>query len=359
MVAATSGELSPVVTGIVYCGVILACEEAYEVRRAQEWTAALTRWCERQPDLVAFTGRCRVHRARLMHLHGAWFEALDEARNASGKFAAAVNQGAAAAARYLEGEVHRLRGEFAAAEDAYSAASGLGVEPQPGLALLRLAQGRRDVALGAIRRVVAETDDRLRRASLLPAYVEILLASGDVSGAREPCEELAATADEYGADMLRALAASTRGAVELAEGEAVRAVATLRNAARAWQTLGAPYETARVRVLVAQACRALGDDDAFGLELAAARETFERLGAAPDLAHVDSLVGSKVSPHGLTRRELEVLRLIAGGKSNREIASTLVISEHTAARHVQNILAKLDVSSRTAAGAYAFEHDLV
>jgi DNA-binding CsgD family transcriptional regulator len=360
MVAATSGELSPVVTGIVYCGVILACEEVYELRRAQEWTAALTRWCRRQPDLMAFTGRCLVHRARLMQLHGAWRDALEEARRAGVRFKVAANQAAAAAACYVEGEVHRLRGEFAAAEQAYRAASRIGREPQPGLALLRLAQGDRDAAVAAIRRVVAETDDRLRRASLLPAYVEIMLMAGDVAEARERCDELEAIVDDYGTDMLRAMVSSVRGAVELADGDAIRALVTLRQASQAWQTLEAPYETARMRMLVAQACRALGDDDAFVLELAAARETFEQLGAAPDVAQVDSLTrGATTSAHGLTQRELEVLKLIATGKSNREIASTLVISEHTAARHVQNILAKLDVPSRTAAGAFAFEHDLV
>ena len=360
MVAATSGELSPVVTGIVYCGVILACEEVYELRRAQEWTAALTRWCRKQPDLMAFTGRCNVHRARLMQLHGAWPDARQEARRAGGRFkAATATPAAVAAAFYIEGDVHRLRGEVATAEEAYRAASRLGIEPQPGLALLRLAQGNVDAAAAAIRRVTAETADRLRRASLLPAYVEIMLAAGAVSEAREGCDELDAIAVDYGTEMLRAMAGSVRGAVELADGDAVSALVKLREAAQAWQTLEAPYETARVRVLLAQACRAVGDDDAFALELAAAREAFEQLGAAPDAARVDSLVGRRASPHGLTQRELEVLRLVAGGKSNREIASTLVISEHTAARHVQNILAKLDVPSRTAAGAFAFEHDLV
>lgn len=358
MVAATSGELSPIVTGIVYCSVILACEEAYELRRAQEWTAALTRWCERQPDLMAFTGRCLVHRARLMHLHGAWPDALEEARRAGARFDA--NQAAAAAACYLEGEVHRLRGELDAAEDAFRAARRMGLEPQPGLALLRLAQGKRDAAVAAIRRIVAETDDRLRRASLLPAFAEIMLATDNAAGAREASDELAAIAADHPTEMLDAMATAVRGTVELADGDAGRALATLRQAYQAWLALDAPFEAARIRVVLAQACRALGDEEAFALELAAARDEFERLGAAPDVARVDSLTGKVAkAAHGLTNRELEVLRLVATGKSNREIASTLVISEHTAARHVQNILSKLDVPSRTAAGAFAFEHDLL
>ena len=361
MVAVTTGELSPVVTGIVYCSVILACEEVYELRRAKDWTAALTRWCEQQPDLLAFTGRCLVHRAQLLQLQGAWPDALAEAQRAGRRFAKAMNQAAAAKGLCLEGEVHRLRGELAEADEAYRRASQLGLEPQPGLALLRLAQGNRDAAAAAIRRVVGETTDRLRRASLLPAYAEIMLAAGEVDEARSACRQLEEIAAECDSDMLRAMLAHARGAVELAAGDASAALVSLRQAAQAWQELDAPYEAARSRVFVGRACRALGDEEAFVLELEAARGVFEALGAAPAVAEVDALAGGAEGPatHGLTARELEVLRLLASGKSNREIASALVISEHTVARHVQNIFRKLDVPSRTAAGAFAFEHNLV
>jgi DNA-binding NarL/FixJ family response regulator len=362
MVAATTGELSPIVAGIVYCNTIAFCQGAFELRRAREWTSALTRWCEQQPDMVAHNGLCLVHRAQLMTLGGAWRDALEELRRLGERFTEGVlNQRAIGAAAYEQGEVHRLRGEFDAAEAAYRQASLLGREPQPGLALLRLAQGKGKAAAAAIRRAVGESTQPLKRAALLPAYVEIMLAGGDVEVARSACRQLEEIARRQGTDALEAMSAQADGAVLLAEGDASAAVVALRRAWQTWHELEAPYDAARARVLVGLACRSLGDDDTAALELEAARVVFVELEATHDLGWVDSLTPRAAPPdaYGLTPRELEVLRLVAAGKSNREIASALVISEHTVARHLQNIFAKVRVSSRTAAGAFAFDHDLV
>jgi ATP/maltotriose-dependent transcriptional regulator MalT len=355
MVTVTTGELSPFVVGIVYCGVILACQEGFEVARAREWTLELTRWVDRQRDLVAFTGRCRVHRAELLQLGGSWSEAFEEAQLAVERFGTTRNP-AVGLALYRQGELLRLRGEFKAAEEAYRDASRNGWEPQPGLAQLRLAQGKHDAAQAAIRRAFAEVTEPFKRAAVLPALVEIALAGGEVDEARAASLELSALARQYESAMLDAIAAHAQGSVALAAGDAPEALVSLRAAQRIWLELDAPYEVARTRELIARACCDLGDDEAGTLELEAARDLFERLGAAPDLARVSVREGPR---HGLSDRELEVLRLVAAGKSNREIAAALVISEHTVARHLQNIYAKLGLSSRAAATAFAFEHELV
>ena len=257
--------------------------------------------------------------------------------------------------------MHRLRGDFEEAENAYRRASRFGREPQPGLALMRLAQGKDAAAAAAMRRAMSEAALPLERAALLPAHVEILVATGDIAGSRAACDELSEIARRQGSEALGALAAQAEGAVALAEGDAGSALAAARRAWQAWQELGAPYDAARARVLVAQACAALGDADTAALELDAARDAFFRLGAAPDLAKLDALVRKRRrrGDHGLTSREVEVLRLIARGRSNREIASALVISERTVARHAQNIFAKLGVSSRASASVFAAEHGLL
>ena len=362
LVVANAGELSPIVTGIVYCNTIAFCRSVYELGHAREWTAALTRWCESQPEMVAHNGLCLVHRAEIMQMQGAWGDALAEARRAAERFTEGVlNHLACGKAFYRQGEVHRLRGALDEAEEAYREASRLGSETQPGLALLRLAQGNSDAAAAAIRRAASEATTPLQRAALLPAYIAIMLAIGEVGEAGSACRELEQIAQRQGSEALVAMSAQARGAVALAEGDAHASLVALRSAQQAWQQLESPYEVALVRMQVGLACRSLGDEDTAEWELEAARAVFAQLGGTPDVIRVDSLapLGQRDSSFGLTARELQVLRLVAAGKSNRAIAADLVISDHTARRHLQNIFRKLGVSSRAAATAFGFRHDLI
>jgi ATP/maltotriose-dependent transcriptional regulator MalT len=360
MVAVTSGELSPIIAGIVYCSVISACLEMFDLRRAHEWTEALSHWCAAQPDLVPYRGVCMVHRAEIMQMRGVWIDAMHQAQEAHARLSAA-SSAASGAALYQLAELHRLRGDHARAEDTYRLTSESGHTPQPGLARLRLAQGRLDAAKASICRMVDEARAPRLRTAVLAAFVDIQLACGDTDAARRATTELSALAATLDTPVLRAMAAYAHGALALAAGDAKTAMASLRDAWKVWTDLTVPYEAARARVLIACACATLGDVDSAQLEREAARRVFEELGAAPDLAHLETLAPSPTPApgSGLTSRELQVLQLVASGKTNRAIAEALAISEKTVARHISNIFTKLDLASRAAATAYAFQHRLV
>ncbi len=361
MVAVTAGEVSPLNAGGVYCSVLDACSEIFDLHRAQEWTTALDDWCASQPDLVPYRGHCMVRRAELLLLHGSWPQALQTAQQASEWLSLPTPRPDAGGAFYQVGEILRLGGKFVESEEAYQEASRLYRCPGPGLAQLRLAQGRIDAAGSMILRLVQEVHETGPRAKVLAARAEIALAAKDVAAAGAAAEELESIAARWDIPFLWALYARTRGAVLLAAGQPSDAFTQLTRSWSLWREFPAPYEAARTQVLIAQACRHMGDEENALLELRAACDTFRRLGAQVDLSHAETLLAKPaVHPAGpLTEREVEVLKLVASGMTNRAIARDLKISEKTVARHLSNIFTKLDLPSRTAAAAYAYERALI
>lgn len=360
LVSAIDGDLSPIITGVVYCGLIEACLECFDVRRAAQWTAALDQWCESQPDVVRFRGQCLVYRSAVHQASGAWTNALDDATEACGRISAPAAHSEAGAAFYQRAEVHRLRGDLADAERFYRRADEHGRDPQPGLALLRLAQRDSAAAAAGIRRALQQEVDVAARSRILGPAVEILLAAQDLPAAGSAAAELARIAAGSGSPCLEAITEHARGTLLLAEGNAAGALAGLRRAHEIWHALEMPYETARTRVAIGRCCRELGDEEGATLQFDTAAKTFQALGASRDAAQVAKLRGEKSHDVGpLSARELEVLRLLAQGKTNRAIGDALFISEKTVARHVSNVYVKLDISTRAAATAYAYDHGLV
>jgi DNA-binding CsgD family transcriptional regulator len=357
MVAVIAGDVTPILAGDIYCIVLEACQETFDLRRAYEWTMSLGEWCAAQPGLVRYRGECLLYRAEVMQLHGRWTDAARDAQDACELLA---SRPAAGAAFYRVGEIHRLRGEFAKAEAAYTHANERGRKPQPGLSLLRLAQGEIDTSAASIRAVLLDTRVRAARAGMLAAAVDILLAAGDLENARAAAAELAEVASTIGAPLLHAVSAHATGAVRLAEGEIADASTSLRKAWEIWRDLEVPYEEAQTGLLMAAVCERRGDQDGRRLELDAARKLFRQLGAESCLARVaDQFDRATHRPAGsLSEREAQVVRLLAAGM-NRDIAEALFISEKTVARHVSNIFDKLGVSSRTGAAAWAYQHNLI
>jgi DNA-binding CsgD family transcriptional regulator len=358
MVGVAAGELSPIFAGNVYCAMIEGCQEVQDYSRAAAWTAALTRWCDTQPDLVPFTGQCAVHRGQILRLHGAYGEAVQEFDDACRRYASSGAQAAAGLALSERGDVYRIRGDLGAAESSYEEAAGFGHDPQPGRTLLLLARGRTAAAVAAVRRLLAETMGPVFRSRVLAPAVEVLVAGGAVDEAASAADELAGIAAGFGCAGLRAVSAYSVALVALERGDPDHALPQAREALRLWTTLQAPYEIARTKVLIGRSFRLLEDEESALTELTSAYRSFSELGALPARQEVERLL-HRDSAGGLTAREIEVLRLVAAGRSNAEIAHHLVLSDKTVARHLTNIFTKLDVPSRTAAAAYARDHDLL
>jgi DNA-binding CsgD family transcriptional regulator len=358
MVAVIAGDVTPILAGDIYCTVLEGCRETFDLRRAYEWSMSLAQWCAAQPDLVRYRGECLLYRAEVMQLRGKWRDAFEDAQRACELLA---SRPAAGAAFYRLGEIHRLRGDFAEAEASYARANERGRKPQPGLSLLRLAQGQAGAAIAAIRGVLLDTRVPGARATALAAAVDILLATDDLEHARVAAVELSEIGQNIGTPLLHAAAAHATGAIRLAEGEIAAASAALRDAWEIWRDLEMPYEQAQTCLLMATVCERRGDHDGRRLELDAARALFTQVDAEPWLARITELLeNTSRHPAGpLSEREAQVLRLIAAGKTNRDIAEALFISEKTVARHVSNIFDKVGVSSRSAATAWAYQHNLV
>ncbi len=361
MVATTEGRLSPIVTGLIYCSVIEACQRYQIVRRASEWTEALSSWCAKQPELVAFTGRCLIHRSEILLFDGRWREAEVEAGAAIRRLAGGPAAHHAGPAHYQKGELYRLCGEYDAADESYRAASALGFDPQPGLALMRLRQGAGRSAVPAIKRALAAADAPTKRMRLLGAAFEIALGQKQVDEARSFHDEMKTLAETYKSEAVTALLVEMQGDLAATEDKPERAIKCYAQSAGLWRDLGCPYRLARVRLRSARTCAALGDVEGAIAEARAASEGFASLGAEPERQDAVTFIRRHAPGRGtiLTRRQTEVLGLVALGLTNREIAERLGLSKRTVDRHVSDILTRIDAPTRAAAAAYAVSSGLV
>ena len=358
MLFALEGRLDPYTTGRVFCSLVSACEQIGDIRRATEWTEAVGSWAERHP-VSLFPGLCRVHRAGLLQWRGEWTEAEAEARRACAELES-INRPSAAAGFVKVGEIRRRIGDYAGAEEAFRRAEELSGQAWPGTALLRLAQGRQQAAAAIITRALDDAgDNRLARGNLLIGHVQVMVATGDLATGTSAADELERIATDFESPVLLAAAATARGRVQLAAGDHGEACAALQEAIKRWTDIDAPYEIATARSLMGQACRKAGDEDGAEQAFLAAEAIFDRLGAAIDAQLTRSFRGAVDLPSGLSAREVEVLRLVASGRTNRQMAAELNLSEKTIARHVSNIFTKIDVRSRAAATAWAFEQRLI
>ncbi|MBB4930599.1 DNA-binding NarL/FixJ family response regulator [Lipingzhangella halophila] len=358
MTSVGAGELDPHFTGWVYCFVIGMCMSVADLQRAGQWAQAAWRWASSLPEATPYHGLCRVRQVEVMSLRGELDAAEDQAHRACAEMME-FEPRLAGEAYYVTGEVLRRKGKLDAAEAAFAEARELGHDPQPGLARIRLEQGRVDEAASSLRAALAVPGrPPFQQMTLLAARLEVALVTEELYTARTMCEQMAAVADEVPSDALAAAAATAHGRLRLAEGDAEAALAQLRPAAASWRALELACEVAETRSLIGLATRALGDREGAEQELRAAHRQLERLGATADATRIAAMLGDRDALRGLTERECEVLSLVASGRTNREIAAELVVSKHTVARHLSNIFTKLGVSSRTAAATFAIEHDL-
>jgi ATP/maltotriose-dependent transcriptional regulator MalT len=358
MVAVVNGELTPLFTGWVYCNALSTCHALADLTRAIQWSESAMRWCDDLREGRLYPGICRLHVVELATLRGKWEAATLMAQQACEELTS-HDPRYAGEAHYLMGDLHRMAGDLDLAEEAFTRAHQLGRVPQPGLARVRLAQGRLAAAVNGLQLALESAPPSpVRLTELRAALAEAHLAVGDVDAAAATVEQMTDALPEAASLFLGAVTRSTEAQVLLARGDARAACRRAGEAVDQLRALGLPYDEARAREVRGAAAQVINEPDTAQLELTTASEIFQRLGAEPDARRVAALLGD-APPSPLSPREIEVLRLVARGGTNKEVAGELLVSEHTVARHLSNIYTKLGIGSRSAATAFAYEHSLV